>query len=111
MVSSMIELREFVTGGGSAVLSLLFVSPEFPNTKFKLFSFSKISLEYGNPTTKGTHDLFSVKTNHKQAAHVSNCDTLFTASLLDIKEYFYADHEVWYQVQYLLIVGGTFPCK
>ena len=33
MVSSMIEVCVCVAGGGSAVLSLLFVTPEFPNTK------------------------------------------------------------------------------
>ena len=33
MVSSMLEKHVCVTGGGSAVLSMLFVYPEFPNTK------------------------------------------------------------------------------
>ena len=33
MVSSMIEVCVCVAGDGSAVLSLLFVYPEFPNTK------------------------------------------------------------------------------
>ena len=33
MVSSMFEGHVCVAGGGSAVLSLLFVYPEFPNTK------------------------------------------------------------------------------
>ena len=33
MVSSMIEVCVSVAGGGLAVLSLLFVYPDFPNTK------------------------------------------------------------------------------
>ena len=33
MVSSMIEVPVCVAGGGSAVLSLSFVYPEFPNAK------------------------------------------------------------------------------
>ena len=33
MVSSMFEMRVCAAGDGSAVLSLLFVYPEFPNTK------------------------------------------------------------------------------
>ena len=33
MVSSLIEVYVWEGGGGSAVFSLLFVYPEFPNTK------------------------------------------------------------------------------